>query len=671
MARPITLLLLLCLLSARSATATWLPPPDRAPVDKRPPTDVAPAAPWPGRIPSADPRGYDVLAYGLELELVALPPRTPRIAGTCHIRLRLLDDPPAELRLDLVDQLSVGAVLQDGAPVPWIHAGDSLRVALANPPMAGAELTVSVTYAGSPPRHGPYWAGLLLRRRGSLEPDDPQAGAPTVGNVSQPYSSHSWFPCKDHPADKATLELSVIAPDGLTVVATGQLLATTALPDARRRWNWATDYPVAPYLIGLAASDFVSWHEDCGSVPLEFHTFPDLRARAEPIFAPTCAMLQWLEDRLGPYPFAGEKYAQAVFAWGGAMENQTVTMVGQTLFFLPVRTAQLFVVHELVHHWFGNCLTPAHWRDIWLNEGFARYHEALWLEHTEGRQAYLDYLALLRSPSLFAGEGLLGDPDPVLPNPLVYDKGAWVLHMLRHELGDELFFAAVRAYAEEPSLVHATTDRAALTDVFSRTAGRDLGAWLAPWLDSEETPRLGVRWRSLAGGRALVEVVQAQGPPFFPLSVPVRVFAGPAVVDLRLTMSDLLAGAVVDLAAPIDSVQIDPEGWLLHRTALTPPAAVLAAEPRPNPSRDQIELTYWLAGADRVVAAVYDARGSLVVRRDLGALPATGPRDAGGEPLRWIWDGKDGAGRAAAAGVYWLELRGTTGRTVRKATLLR
>jgi aminopeptidase N len=655
--------LLLLALLAGAAGAAWIPPG---------PGDHA-LARWPGRIPAADARGIDVVAYHIELDLVALPPQTAHLEGACTIRLRLLEPPPAELRLDLVQELAVSAVLRDGEPVAWVHAGDSLRVALPAAAAPQTEHVITISYAGSPPRHGPYRAGLLIRTHGDTTPDDPTDDGPSVGNVSQPYSSHAWFPCKDHPADKATVALSVTAPDSLTVVATCRLLASDLVAPDRRRWDWATDYPVAPYLVGLAVSNYSSWHQQCGAVPLEFHVFPEHREVAEPILAPTCAMLEWLSDLVGPYPFAGEKYAQAEFVWGGAMENQTVTLLGQVALLMPVRTAQLLVVHELAHHWFGNSLTPAAWRDIWLNEGFARYTEALWLEHTEGRQAYLDHLALLirHRPHLFVGDGLLGDPDPVLPNPLVYDKGAWVLHMLRHELGDQVFFSALRDYATSPQLVHGLTDRQAMTASFSHSAGRDLAPWLAPWLDTDALPEIGVRWRALGGGRALVEVVQEQGEPFFPLTVPVRVHAGPDAVDLRLTMRDLLAGAEVTLPAAVDSVQIDPAGWLLRRTAATRPPGLLAAAPRPNPALGAVDLAYWLAGADHVAAAVYDVRGRLVVRRDLGAQPATGPQADGGEPLVWTWDGRDAGGRRAAAGIYWLELRAGVDRTARKVTLLR
>jgi aminopeptidase N len=647
----VALLALLPALAPVAARAAWIPAQGQD----------APKFRWDGRIPSSDPRGFDVQHADYILDLVDLPPDDPFVTGTAALTIRLLDPAPALLRLDFVDDYEVSEVLRDGDPVPFTHVGDTLTVALPDPPQAGAEHVVRLSWSGSPPRHGPFRAGLLLRQ---------QRDGPSVGNVNQPYSTHSWLPCKDHPADKSTLAMTVTAPDSLTVVANGRLLGTEALPGERTRWSWRTDHPIAPYLIGLMASPFVSRHENCAGLRLEYHSFAEHVVDADSAYARTCDMVTHFEDLFGPYPFRDEKYAQAEFVWFGAMENQTVSAMGQAALLLPTRNAELIVAHELAHHWFGNSLTPTLWRDLWLNEGFARYCEMLWVEHAEGHASYLAEMQRLRRDDLFVGDGLLGDPDPVLPNIMVYDKGAWVLHMLRGWLGDDDFFAFLRAYATHPELVYALTDRERFAVVGREVTGRDVGAFLRPWLETEAVPELAVRWRPDGGG-TLVEVVQRQGAPAFPLVVPVRVHAGSETIDRELRMDDLLAGTRVMTAAPVDSVVIDPDGWLLWRSATTAPPQLLAAQPRPNPSVGQTTLAYWLAAADRVEAAVYDARGRRVWKGSLGAQPATGPREDGGEPRTWVWDGRDRAGRSVAAGVYWLELRTARDRSVRKVTLLR
>lgn len=619
--------------------ASWRPADHKVAVP-----DVA----WPGRIPATDARGIDVLDYDLTIEFTRLPPDPGEVSGRAVVRLALLDPPPAELRLDLVDQLAVSRVLCDGEAVPFVHVGDSLTVPLAAP-TAGAVHDITIEYAGRPPRHGPLYAGLLMRQHGDAQP--------SVGNVSQPFSSHSWFPCKDHPSDKATLSFTVVAPETLTVVATGRLLSAEALPGGRLAWRWRTEHPVATYLVGVAVSDFVSWHEDCGGIPLDFHAFAEHEEAVAAAYAPTCDMLGWLEELIGPYPYADEKYAQAQFVWGGAMENQTVSAMGTAALLLPPRSAHLVVVHELAHHWFGNNLTPRRWQDIWLNEGFARFVEALWLEHTEGYPAYLEYLARLRPDDLFVGDGLLGDPDPIL-DILVYNKGAWVLHMLRGYLGDAAFFAAIRTYGAQAGL----TDRQGFVDAWTDATGGDIAGFLAPWLDTEEVPELAARWRG-----SLVEVVQEQDAAEFRLGVAVRVFAGDEVRDSTVILDGRVGAVRVDTTAPIDSVLVDPDGLLLRLTTTTPAPRLLAVQPRPNPALDEVTLAFFLAAADRVTGRVYDVRGRLVRTSSLGLQPAT----TEASPNAWIWDGRDQDGRRVAAGVYWLELRTLDDRTVRKVTLVR
>ena len=163
-------------------------------------------------------------------------------------------------------------------------------------------------------------------------------------------------------------------------------------------------------------------------------------------------MVELMTGLAGPWPFPGEKYAQAEIKWLGAMEHQTATSYSQ---FLLTGTGywENFVIHELAHQWFGDSLTPAAWADIWLNEGFARYGEALWVEHTQGRAAYREFMLQIGArshPDLFTEDGLLGDPDPILPNLLVYDKGAWLLHCAAPADRDEAFFAFLLDYATDP-----------------------------------------------------------------------------------------------------------------------------------------------------------------------------------------------------------------------------
>lgn len=630
--------------------------------------EFAAKVPWPGRIPAVDHRGYDVLAYDLDLTVA---PGQRRLSGTAAITVRWLDPPPAALRLDLVDVMAATALTWDGAPASFTQDGDSLVVTPPAAPDAGDTTTVLVTYAGEPPRHGLFYSGLMYRTYGSITPDDPTDDGPIVANVSEPYSSHSWFPCKDHPADKATLRLAATVPDTLIAVSNGVLVGESSPTPGWRRFAWATDQPISTYLVGLAVSDYVSWTEPCGDVPLQYHVFPSDVTAAEEVFAPTCDMLEFLASLAGPYPFPGEKYAQCEISWIGAMENQTATVVAQAVV-LGGSNAELVVVHELAHQWFGDSLTPRDWRDIWLNEGFARYCEGLWLEHTRGREEFLHYMYLIgpgRDPDLFAGWGTLSAPDPDrLLDILVYNKGGWVLHILRGQIGDDAFFRFLRDYATSPNLVRGNVATADLIAVASAAADEDVGPILAPWLVTDAAPAIGLAYtRHTLSGHDIRVVLEQHGEVFFPLTVPVRVFAAGTGTDHRIRAHQRRVEVTLPSATAVDSVVIDPEGWLLWHEAAQDPVPLVAFEigpPRPNPSVGAVTLSFRLGATAPVEAAVYDARGRRLADWQLGEF-------APGTTHAWTWDGRDAAGRRAATGVYWVRLKIPGNQETRRVLLLR
>ncbi len=630
--------------------------------------EVARRIDWPGRIPAPDHRGYDVLSYDLDLTIRVAE---RELSGTAAITLRLLDPPPPALRLDLVDDMAATGVTWDDAPAAFVQAGDSLLVTPSAPPAAGDTVTVAVTYAGEPPRHGLFWSGLMYRTHGTITPDDPTDDGPIVANVSEPYSSHSWFPCKDHPADKATLRLAATVPDTLTAVSNGVLVQTSSPAPGWRRFAWATDQPIATYLVGLAVSDYLSWEETCGDVPLQYHVYPSDVDSAAVAFAPTCDMLDFLRDLAGPYPFPGEKYAQCEISWIGAMENQTATVISQAAV-LGGERAHLVVVHELAHQWFGDSLTPRDWRDIWLNEGFARYCEGLWLEHTRGREEFLHYMYLVgpgRDPDLFAGWGTLAAPNPDdLLDLLVYNKGAWVLHILRGQIGDDAFFRCLRDYANAPDLVRGNTTTADFLAIASAAAGEDVAPILAPWLETDATPAIGLAFtRHTLSGHDIRVVLEQHGDVFFPLTVPVRVFAGGVATDHRIRAHQRRVEVTLPSVAAVDSVVVDPEGWLLWREAPQEPLAATGFDvgpPRPNPACGAVALSFRLGAAAPVAASVYDARGRRLGRWSLGEY-------APDTIHTWMWDGHDGEGRRAAAGAYWVKLETPGGEKTRRVLLLR
>jgi len=624
--------------------------------------------------PPAGDRGFDVLSYDLDIRL---DPTGSRIQGTVAIGLASLVENLADVRLDLVDELTCTGISCDDRALAFSQQDEALLVELDIPLAAAASETLMIGWEGRPPRHGRMLVGLLYRHHNAGTPANPDDDVPIIANISEPWSAHAWWPCKDHPADKALVSVAVTVPDTLSVVGNGILLGVEQTEPGWHRFRWRETYPLPTYLVSVAVSDYEMWTESCdgtdgGPVSMEYHVFPPDRQRAQADFAPSCAMMRFLAGLAGPYPFTGEKYAQVEIKWTGAMEHTTATSISQMLLTGDGRFETL-IVHEMAHQWFGDSLTPGTWADIWLNEGFARYCEALWVEHAYGQEEYRRFMATIgreRHPALFAGDGPLGDPDPILPNILVYDKGAWLLHSLRLLLGDDAFFAFLHSYATDPRLVQGTVCRQDLMAIAADFAGRDLAGFFTPWLQTDAVPE--IRFETeLAGNHARIVFHQMQDP-VFEMAVPVRLRTAHGSVERTAVLTGRDQTCRWELDSPLEAAIIDPDSMVFMFLGEAPPPPLEVRGPAPNPlGNEGSSFQIFTTGPGRITAGLYDVRGRKLRGFDLGYHPATGPgEDESSIPINW--DFAPGAiVPPPASGVYWLEFLGCGGRAVRRITLLR
>jgi aminopeptidase N len=630
--------------------------------------------------PRADDRGVDVLSYDLDLRLDPAPAALSgqvELRGSVALGLVALRAGVDTLTLDLVPQLVCDAVTRAGVQLGFVRAGEELHIAVPGGLATAAPETLTVIWHGRPPRHGNLYAGLLNRRDDGGTPNDLGDDVPVMCSISEPWSAHAWWPCKDHPADKALVSLAATVPADLGVVANGTLVAVEDAGDGWRRFRWRERYPLPTYLVSVAATRYVEWAEDCrpanaAPVPLTFHALQRDRAAGTVLWGRTCAMMDFLSARLGDYPFAGEKYGQVEVVWGGAMEHTTATSVGQFML-TGDRRFETVVVHELAHQWFGDSLTPAAWADIWLNEGFATYAEALWLEQAEGPAALQQFLRMIgpgRHPDLFAGDGTLSDPAPILPNTLVYDKGAWVLHLLRGVIGDEAFFRFLHDYAQDPALAQGSVTADAMIAHAEAAAGRDLAAFFAGWLDTDAVAELSLLPAPAPASRGAATAVTLRQHQATVLTVPVplKLWSHGTSRAVTAVLEQREQTFRWTLDGPADSVTVDRDRALLARWRPLPRPALSVAGPAPNPLgtaggmftldlRDQAEVT----------VDIYDARGRRVGGAALGVLAAT-TADTGGH--RWRWAPAPGAG-GPPSGTYWFAFRAGATRVARRVTLLR
>jgi len=371
----------------------------------------------------------------------------------------------------------------DGTAAAFERDGAELLIEPSAPIAAGRPFSVVVGYEGVPRARASQAAPGEVGWR-----TDP-GGAIFV--VSEPDGAHTWAPLNDHPSDKATFSFTITAPDAMTAVANGTLVEKES--DAGwTTWRWEHDHPMASYLATMVIGDFEIVPDEAGSavssVPIRNVLPPDLASSIPAPLKRQGEMMQFLEEIFGPYPF--EVYGIAVAEnHESALENQTLSIFGRVFMEDSSYDLETTLVHELAHQWWGNAVSLADWRDIWLKEGLATYAEWLWLEHTEGRKELERTVQWERDFLTAVGFTPPGDPPPGnLYNLSVYVWGALTFHALRIEIGDEAFFDTLRAYFDAYQGSAATT--ADFIEVAERVSGQELGDLFERWLHSEAPPPL-------------------------------------------------------------------------------------------------------------------------------------------------------------------------------------
>lgn len=382
--------------------------------------------------------------------------------------------------------------LRRRAPKGWV-----LNVPVWGDP--GDTLTVTIHYHGRPRD------GLYLRAN--------HYGEPTVFADNWPSRAHFWFPCDDHPSDKATVAFAVEVPPTWRAVANGRLEGVDSLPDQRTRWRWRSSRPIPTYTMVIGAGRLaVTALPTLTGVPQSVWTFPEDSAFAvEGPFRRATEMVDAYTQLIGAFPYSKLAHVESSTRFGG-MENSSAIFYAQSPY--VERTMDEGVVaHETAHQWFGDAVTERDWHHLWLSEGFASYFGPLFYELVQEPDRFRE--AMERNRRVYMASEVVGRPIidtaetniPRLLNENNYPKGAWVLHMLRREIGDSAFFAGIRAYYS--TFRDSTALSADLATTMERFAGRPLAWFFQQWLLQPGYPRLDVAW-AYRGGELAMEIRQTQ-----------------------------------------------------------------------------------------------------------------------------------------------------------------
>lgn len=494
----------------------------------------------------------DVIHYRIQL---ALDPREPGLSGRVDYEVEAVGQALTEIRLHALHDEGYRVQFQDaeGATIATKHDGVAWVLTLAEPVEEGARVQFSATLLGMPP-DGIYWT-------------DNRYGDPYVFTDHFPERARGWLPCEDHPSDRSSFELIIDVPRPTDVVAaTGAL--EQQVGEGVARWTSRTASDISSYMLSIAVGPYARVSEDGDPRLVPHYVYAKDKAKARRALRWHTPWIALLEESFGPYAYAKYTTVQVPTRWGG-MENPGNVWLAERIYDSRDRGVGT-LAHELAHMWFGDAVGYAEWEDAWLSEGFASYlgpwlHAEIgggpelrgamqnarhrWLGTQAGRQRpvrWRDY----EEPNDFFSSSAVN----------TYSKGAWVLHMLRQELGDEAFFGGLKQYfvTHAGQAVRTEDLRASL----ERHSGRDLGWFFDQWIDRPDCPHLRFTWTD---DELVIEQTQEGAP--FRARLPLRwTDARGEQVETIVTLEERVTRVPI-AHGPVRSPAVDPEVTLLYRRA--------------------------------------------------------------------------------------------------------
>lgn len=510
----------------------------------------------------------DVINYRFALEL---QDQDNRIAGTADVEVRFAAAGETALRFDLTNRdtatgrgMTVSAVTAEGASLAFAHRDNALTITLPRRFDAGQRLRLQIVYSGEPA------SGLKIANN--------KHGDRTFFSDNWPDKARHWLPTVDHPYDKATAEMIVTAPAHYQVVSNGLLVEETDLPRGRRRTSWRQSVPIAPWLYVLGVARFAVQHVDTfqGKAIQTWVYAQDRDAGFYDFAVPTRDALAFYSDKVGPFSYEKLANVQSNSVSGG-MEAASAIFYseGSVTGDRSVRWRNV-VIHEIAHQWFGNAVTESDWDDVWLSEGFATYFTLLYIEHAYGRDEFMSGLADSRRrilefdkqrPDYRIVHDNLSDMSQVTTGQ-IYQKGAWILHMLRGMMGDEAFWTGIRSYYRAHQDGHATT--ADFRGEMERASGKDLRVFFDQWLTRGGLVRLDGDWTYRADAKSIaIRLTQRDRARLFTMPLQVGVYTAgsntPTVTTVQL--SDVSHDFRIAVGQRPDRVVLDPNHLVLMESA--------------------------------------------------------------------------------------------------------
>jgi aminopeptidase N len=497
-----------------------------------------------------------------------------------------------EFKLEMSDSLVVDSIIMNGVVLNYIHSGNILTVDFNAylPPLQMDALTIY--YHGTPPATG--FGSFAAETHGTNN-------TPVLWTLSEPYGCRDWWPAKQDLNDKIdSIDIFVTTP-AIYKVASNGTLESEIINGLNKITHWKHRYPITSYLVAIAVSDYTVFTNQAvlsnGNLEVVNYVYNESLNAAQFGVDEMIDHLVYFDSLFGPYPFMSEKYGHAQFNWGGGMEHQTMSFVGNFSYEL--------LAHELAHQWFGNHVTCGSWQDLWLNEGFATYATGLCYERFSPNLYWkiwkanqVDFISSSPDGSVFVTDTM--NIPRLFDARLTYSKAAMVLHMLRWKIGDDHFFTALRNYQNNPLLSHNYARNIDLKNELEQASGQNLDEFFNDWYFGQGYPSYQLSYDQNSSHLISFTLSQSQSHSsvsFFEMPVPIK-FKNSSN-DTTIVFEHNFSGQnfSAQLGFKVDSVLIDPTNWIVcNQNTITHANDLINGVDQvklyPNPAKDQVTLNF-------------------------------------------------------------------------------
>lgn len=460
-----------------------------------------------------------------------------------------------QFALDLIKKseeygMDVTGVFEGEQKIEYEYGANKIRIK----PLASKDTNrvFKITYEGIPER------GLVI--------DTTKFGQRSFFGDNWPNLARHWLPCVDHPYDKASVEFRITAPDHYDVVATGKKTEESNLGDGMKLTSYKEPAPVAMKVVTIGVTKFATKLLDTvGDIPVTAWVYPENRLDGFSDYGVAVNVLNYFIENIGPYAYAKLANMQAKTQWGGLENAGTISYFENSV--TGKNTVEGLIAHEISHQWFGNSATENSWNHVWLSEGFATYFTILYQEHVYGNEKRKEELLLDKNQVI---EYYKNNPAPIVDNSIkdpmkvlstnTYQKGSWVLNMLRHKLGDDTFWKGIRLYYQTYKNSNAMTED--FREIMERVSGMDLTNFFDQWIFTKGHPTLGWDWKHV-DGKLMITIRQLQDHHTFdfPIDIGFSESGETRVESVRVNQRS--QNFTFDMDKRPENVVLDPDMWLL------------------------------------------------------------------------------------------------------------